>query len=316
MDHRGGACLWWLIAVLIAAMAHNTDGGRPLEGVLWMLASGLSFVGVNGIVRYLGTELPAAQSAFIRFAFGVVLLLPVLPSVFKAGIPKGTLRLFGWRGLAHTAAVLFWFYAMARIPVAHATAIGYLNPVILLIAGAFLLGERMTRRKMVAVGVALAGTLIVLRPGIEAVNSGHLAQIGAAICFAASYLFAKQLSVKVAPTMVVAVMSICVMIGLAPIAAVVWVPVTYAQMGWLALVAALATMGHYLMTRAFQAAPFAVTQPVVFLQLIWATALGVLVFDEPVDGFVLLGGALIIGAICWVSWRDGRDAALANTPPV
>ena len=316
MDHRGGACLWWLIAVLIAAMAHNTDGGRPLEGVLWMLASGLSFVGVNGIVRYLGTDLPAAQSAFLRFAFGVVLLLPVLPSVFKAGIPKGTLRLFGWRGLAHTAAVLFWFYAMARIPVAHATAIGYLNPVILLIAGAFLLGERMTRRKMVAVGVALAGTLIVLRPGIEAVNSGHLAQIGAAICFAASYLFAKQLSVKVAPTMVVAVMSICVMIGLAPIAAVVWVPVTYVQMGWLALVAALATMGHYLMTRAFQAAPFAVTQPVVFLQLIWATALGVLVFDEPVDGFVLLGGALIIGAICWVSWRDGRDIALANTPPV
>ena len=316
MDHRGGACLWWLIAVLIASMAHNTDGGRPLEGVLWMLASGLSFVGVNGIVRYLGTDLPAAQSAFLRFAFGVVLLLPVLPSVFKAGIPKGTLRLFGWRGLAHTAAVLFWFYAMARIPVAHATAIGYLNPVILLIAGAFLLGERMTRRKMVAVGVALAGTLIVLRPGIEAVNSGHLAQIGAAICFAASYLFAKQLSVKVAPTMVVAVMSICVMIGLAPIAAVVWVPVTYAQMGWLALVAALATMGHYLMTRAFQAAPFAVTQPVVFLQLIWATALGVLVFDEPVDGFVLLGGALIIGAICWVSWRDGRDIALANTPPV
>ena len=297
-------------------MAHNTDGGRPLEGVLWMLASGLSFVGVNGIVRYLGTDLPAAQSAFLRFAFGVVLLLPVLPSVFKAGIPKGTLRLFGWRGLAHTAAVLFWFYAMARIPVAHATAIGYLNPVILLIAGAFLLGERMTRRKMVAVGVALAGTLIVLRPGIEAVNSGHLAQIGAAICFAASYLFAKQLSVKVAPTMVVAVMSICVMVGLAPIAAVVWVPVTYAQMGWLALVAALATMGHYLMTRAFQAAPFAVTQPVVFLQLIWATALGVLVFDEPVDGFVLLGGALIIGAICWVSWRDGRDIALANTPPV
>ena len=297
-------------------MAHNTDGGRPLEGVLWMLASGLSFVGVNGIVRYLGTDLPAAQSAFLRFAFGVVLLLPVLPSVFKAGIPKGTLRLFGWRGLAHTAAVLFWFYAMARIPVAHATAIGYLNPVILLIAGAFLLGERMTRRKMVAVGVALAGTLIVLRPGIEAVNSGHLAQIGAAVCFAASYLFAKQLSVRVAPTMVVAMMSICVMIGLAPIAAVVWVPVTYAQMGWLALVAALATLGHYLMTRAFQAAPFAVTQPVVFLQLIWATALGTLVFDEPVDGFVLLGGGLIIGAICWVSWRDGRDTALANTPPV
>ncbi len=47
-----------------------SDLGRPLEGVLWMVGAGLTFVGVNGIVRYLGTELPAAQSAFIRFGFG------------------------------------------------------------------------------------------------------------------------------------------------------------------------------------------------------------------------------------------------------
>ena len=58
-----------------------------------MLASGLSFVGVNGIVRYLGTDLPAAQSAFLRFAFGVVLLLPVLPAVFRANFSTQTLRL-------------------------------------------------------------------------------------------------------------------------------------------------------------------------------------------------------------------------------
>ena len=296
-------------------MANQTDGGRPVQGVLWMLASGLAFVGVNGIVRYLGTDLPAAQSAFLRFAFGVILLLPVLPALLRAGFSRRTLRLFLWRGLAHTAAVLFWFYAMARIPVAHATAIGYLNPVILLIAGTVLLGERMTRRRVAAVAVAAIGALIVLRPGVEPVNSGHLAQIGAAVCFAASYLYAKQLSATVPPALVVAMMSICVMLGLAPIAALVWVPVSFAQMGWLAGVAVLATLGHYLMTRAFQAAPFAVTQPVVFLQLIWATALGSLVFSEPVDAFVLLGGGLIIGSICWVSWRDARDAATAATGP-
>lgn len=305
-----------MIAVLVADMNNHRDLGRPVAGVLWMLASGLSFVGVNGIVRYLGTDLPAAQSAFLRFAFGVLLLLPVLPGVFRAGFPPGIWRLFAWRGVAHTAAVLFWFYAMARIPVAHATAIGYLNPVILLIAGAALLGERMTRRRMGAVAVAALGALIVLRPGVQVVNSGHLSQIGAAICFAASYLFAKRLSGLVSPTAVVAMLSICVMIGLAPIAAWVWVPVSAAQMGWLALVAAFATMGHYFMTRAFQAAPFTVTQPVVFLQLIWATILGAVMFGEPVDGFVLLGGALIIGAICWVSWREARDVTAAITGPV
>ncbi|MDP1575625.1 MAG: EamA family transporter, partial [Cypionkella sp.] len=100
-----------------------------------MVLSGLSFVGVNGIVRYLGTDLPAAQSAFLRFAFGVLLLAPVLPGLAR-GMSGQVLRLFAWRGVMHTIAVLFWFYAMARIPVAHATAIGYLNPVLMLIAGA------------------------------------------------------------------------------------------------------------------------------------------------------------------------------------
>ena len=98
---------------------------------------------------------------------------------------------------------------------------------------------------------------------------------------------------------------------LAPLAWWVWVPVTLAQMGWLAVVAACATSGHYCMTRAFRAAPMTVTQPVTFLSLIWATLVGALVFGEAVDIFVLLGGAMIIGAITFVTWFEatGRDAA-------
>jgi drug/metabolite transporter (DMT)-like permease len=291
-------------------MMQKTDTGRPLEGVLWMLASGLSFVGVNGIVRHLGTDLPAAQSAFLRFAFGVLFLLPILPGALRGGFAPGALRLFAWRGVAHTAAVLFWFYAMARIPVAHATAIGYLNPVVLLVVGSLLLGEAMTLRRLIAVGVAGAGALVVLRPGVEVVGWGHLSQIGAALCFAISYLFAKRLSASAPASVIVAVLSLTVAVGLAPIAALVWVPVTWAQIGWLAVVAVLATMGHYMMTRAFSAAPFSVTQPVTFLQLVWATTLGAVVFNEPVDGYVLLGGAMIIGAISWLTWRDSRASAV------
>lgn len=275
-----------------------------------MLASGLSFVGVNGIVRYLGTDLPAAQSAFLRFAFGVVFLLPVLPGL-RRGLAPGALSLFAWRGVMHTIAVLFWFYAMARIPVAHATAIGYLNPVLLLVAGAVILGEAFSARRIWAVGVALAGALIVLRPGVQALNLGHLSQIGASIFFCASYLFAKRLTGLASASVIVAMMSLTVTIGLAPLAWWVWVPVTLAQMGWLAVVAACATSGHYCMTRAFRAAPMTVTQPVTFLSLIWATLVGALVFGEAVDIFVLLGGAMIIGAITFVTWFEatGRDAA-------
>ncbi|EEW24418.1 protein of unknown function DUF6 transmembrane [Rhodobacter ferrooxidans] len=269
-----------------------------------MLASGLSFVAVNGIVRYLGTDLPAAQSAFIRFGFGVLLLAPMLGSLLRGGFAPGVLRLYAGRGLAHTLAVVCWFYAMARIPVAEATAIGYLNPVLVALGAALLFGEGLAARRVLAIAVALVGAVIVLRPGVREVTGGHYAQMAAAVCFAASYLFAKEVSRTESAARVVAMMSLSVAIGLAPVAWWVWVPVTLAQLAWLALVAGFATVGHFCMTKAFRAAPLAVTQPVVFLQLVWATLLGTLVFDEAVDGFVLLGGAVIIGAISVLTWRE------------
>jgi drug/metabolite transporter (DMT)-like permease len=297
--------------------AEPTDAGRPLEGALWMLATGLCFVAVTGIVRHLGTDLPAAQSAFVRFGWGVLFLLPSLLGLLRRGVPAGTLRLFGWRGVAHTAAVVLWFHAMARIPVAEVTAIGYLNPVLVTLGAALFFGERLALRRVLAVGVALLGALIVIRPGLREVTDGHLAQLGAACFFAASYLFAKRLSLVVPAGTVVAMMSLTVTLGLLPMAVWVWVPMTAAQMGWLGLVAGFATAAHYAMTRAFRAAPLAVTQPVTFLQLVWATALGALVFGEGVDVFVILGGAVIIGAISVATWREAaaQRRASASLPP-
>lgn len=277
---------------------------RTLEGVLWMLGSGLSFVAVNGIVRHLGTELPAAQGAFIRFAFGVLFLLPMLVPLLWRGLPAGTLGLFGLRGAVHTAAVICWFYAMARIPVAEVTAIGYLNPVLVTLGAALFFGERLAFRRIAAILVALVGALIVLRPGLRDLAPGHLAQLGAAAFFAGSYLFARRLSDLAGAGAIVGMLSLSVTIGLLPFALLVWVPVGPVPLAWLALVAAFATLGHYCMTRAFASAPLAVTQPVTFLQLVWATLLGALVFSEGVDPFVLLGGAVIIGAISFITWRE------------
>lgn len=277
---------------------------NPLHGILWMLASGLSFVAVTGIVRALGTEIPAAQSAFIRFAWGVVFLLPTLVGVLRAGMPAGVWPLHLGRGVLHVAAVLCWFYAMARIPVAEVTAIGYLNPVLLTLGTAVFLGERLAARRLAAIGVAVIGALIVLRPGLREVTDGHLSQIGAACCFAGSYLFAKRLSALVGAGQAVAVLSLIVTLGLAPLAWWVWVPVSLEQVLWLALVALCATAGHYCMSRAFAVAPVAVTQPVVFLQLVWATLLGAIAFGEPVDPFVLLGGGVIVAAVSYITWRE------------
>lgn len=295
-------------------MQRMSDLGRPVEGVLWMLATTLAFVGVNGIVRHLGTDLPAAQSAFIRFGFGLIFLAPALWSMRATRLPEGIWPLFLWRGALHVAAVIFWFWAMARVPVAEMAAIGFLNPVIVLVIAGLLLGEGLGRGRLVSVLVALAGALVVLRPGLREVTPGHLSQLAATVCFAVSYIFAKRLSVMAPASVVVGVLSVTVAIGLAPIAAWVWQPVSATQLAWLAGVAALATLGHYTMTRAFSAAPLAVTQPVTFLQILWATLLGALVFGEAVDGFVILGGAMIVGAVSLNTWAEARKGRIPPQP--
>lgn len=295
-------------------MRAMSDLGRPVEGVLWMLATGVAFVGVNGVVRHLGTDLPAAQSAFLRFAIGLVFLLPAMWQARQTRFAPEVLQLFGWRGVLHVAAVILWFYAMARVPVAEMAAIAFLNPVIVLLIAGLLLGEGLGRGRVLSVVVALLGALVVLRPGLRDVSAGHLAQLGATLFFAASYIFAKRLSALAPASVVVAVLSVTVTLGLAPMAWWVWQPVRGDQLAWLAVVAALATFGHYTMTRAFNAAPLAVTQPVTFLQIVWAAILGALVFGEAVDGYVLLGGAMIVAAVSANTWAEARRGRIPPQP--
>jgi drug/metabolite transporter (DMT)-like permease len=114
----------------------------------------------------------------------------------------------------------------------------------------------------------------------------------------------------------VAMLSITVTVGLAPFAFAVWVTPTWAEVGWLFLVAFFATAGHYTMTLAFRAAPLTVTQPVTFLQLVWASLLGALVFAEPVDRWVVLGGAIIMASVMFITWRESVLRRQAVTPSV
>lgn len=295
-------------------MRAMSDLGRPVEGVLWMLATGFAFVGVNGIVRHLGTDLPAAQSAFIRFAFGLFFLVPAIWHARAARFPVDVMWHFGWRGVLHVVAVILWFFAMARVPVAEMAAIGFLNPVVVLLIAGLVLGEGFGRGRVISVIVAFAGALVVLRPGFRELSDGHLAQLAATLCFAVSYIFANRLSAVAPASVIVAVLSVSVSVGLAPIALWVWEPVRSDQLGWLALVAALATLGHYTMMRAFKAAPLAVTQPVTFLQIVWAALVGVLVFGEAVDFFVLFGGAMIVCAVSLNTWAEARRGRIPPLP--
>ncbi len=289
---------------------------RPLAGVFWMLVTGAMFVGVTAAVKHVGDGLPATQAAFLRYALGLVFLLPVVPGMVRStGLDRTTLGLFGMRGMVHAFGVIFWFFAMTRIPLAEVTALNYLAPVYVTIGAALFLGEPLAFRRIAAVCVALLGALVILRPGVRELAPGHLAMLGAGLLFAISYLTAKVLSDRAPPGVVVGWMSLVVTLMLAPFAWVSWVTPTGEQLAWMLLVAALATTGHLTMTFAFRAAPMAVTQPVTFLQLVWAVLLGALVFGEEIDGWVVFGGTMILLAISFITWREAVLKRREMTPP-
>lgn len=280
-----------------------------------MLVTGLCFVGVTAVVKHVGSALPSSEAAFLRFVLGLVFLVPVARQLRQVKLSKTALRLVLARGMAHTLGVILWFYAMTRITVAEVTAMNYLNPVYVTLGAALFLGEKLAARRLVAIAAALVGALIILRPGFRELNSGHLAMIFTAMAFGASYLIAKRLTQELSASVVVALLSITVTIGLAPFAWAVWVPPTLGQLAWLMLVAAFATAGHYSMSRAFAAAPVSVTQPVTFLQLVWAVTLGAVVFGEPVDGWVVLGGGIIMAAVSFIAVREAMLKRRAAPPP-
>lgn len=298
------------------AVAEAGGQGSALAGLAWMLVTTFFFVCVTGIVRYLGSDIPAVQAAFIRYGIGCLLVLPALLPLIKARPDAATLRLFTLRGLVHGGAVMLWFYAMARIPIAEVTAIGYITPIFVTVGAALFFGERLHVRRIAAIGVGILGGLIILRPGFQEVSVGALAQLGAAPLFAASFLIAKQLTRSVDASMIVGMLSIGCTLVLAPGAIALWQPVTWGEVGWLGLTAVVATAGHYCQTRAFHAAPLTVTQPASFLQLVWAMLLGMLAFGEPMDPFVFLGGAVIVGAATFISHREMLAARRARASAV
>ncbi len=287
---------------------------RPVAGALWMLATGLSFVAVTAIVKHGAQDLPAAQSAFLRYVLGLVFLVPMIGPMRRAHLTTRQYRLFAMRGAAHTIGVILWFFAMTRITIAEVTAMNYMTPIYITLGAALFLGERLAARRILAIALAFLGALVILRPGVREVTDGHVAMIFTAVFFAVSYLTAKRMADEVSALVVVGMLSVTVTIGLAPFAFAVWRTPTVEELLWMFLVAVFATLGHYTMTRAFAAAPVTVTQPVTFLQLLWSVLLGALFFGEPADLWVILGGTVILASATFITIREAMLKRRARPP--
>ncbi|MEL7273623.1 MAG: DMT family transporter [Pseudomonadota bacterium] len=297
------------------ALADAKPPPKIIQGIFWMVLCTLSFVTVTGIVRHLGSNMPAAEAAFIRYALGILIMAPAFWRLWKSPPTKKIWKLGAVRGFAHTFGVTLWFFAMARIPIAEVTAIGYVTPIFVTIGAALFLGERLRLRRIMGVLAGLLGAMIILRPGFNEVSIGQLAQLATAPLFATSYLMTKSMTDKTDSQTIVALLTLFCTIFLFPLALLDWQTPTLHEIFWLFMCAIAATFGHFSMTRALAAAPISVTQPITFLQLVWAAALGIIVFGEAVDPFVILGGTIIVGAATFISHRENKMNRTTRTPP-
>ena len=121
---------------------------NPITGIFWMLVTGLCFVAVTAIVKFMGDRIPAPQSAFLRYLIGLVFILPLIPQLRQMRPTPRLWRLFGIRGACHALGVMLWFFAMTQIPIAEVTALNYLAPVYVTIGAALFLGEKLAARRI------------------------------------------------------------------------------------------------------------------------------------------------------------------------
>jgi drug/metabolite transporter (DMT)-like permease len=269
-----------------------------------MGVAGLIFASFMAIVRYVGSDMPAPQAAFLRYAFGLLFLLPFFVRQRLVDLRAVRWRLHMARGLMHGIGVMLWFYAMTRIPIAEVTALGFTAPVFATIGAVFFLGEKVRIRRILAVMSGLVGAIIILQPGFTVIDSGAVAMLIAAPIFATSDLIAKVLTRSESSPTVVAYLSVVVtLVTLGP-ALYVWRQPTGEEILLLTVTAGLATLGHICMVQGIKVADLSVTQPVKFLQLIWAALVGYLVFAETPAMATWAGAALIVASTSYIAHRE------------
>jgi drug/metabolite transporter (DMT)-like permease len=291
------------------------------RGILWALGAGLAFQAANASMRALSIAIDPMQAQFLRYLVG---LLPLLPLVVRAGglhrLRPESMKGQVWRSGLHTLGLVLWFTALPHMPLADMTAIGFTNPLFVLIGAAWLLKEPMNPARWIAVVVGFAGVLVIVGPGLAGTGGWYnLMMLASAPVFAASFLVTKVLTRRDSASVIVLWQTILITLMSLPLALVFWVWPTPAQWG-LALIGGVAgTAGHYFLTRSFASADISATQSVKFVDLLWAALIGWLAFGDTLRPTTLVGGAVIVASIVLLERYERRRAATpspsAPNPP-
>ena len=279
------------------------------RAILWMLACGVLFILLNGLLRILAQQLDPFVTGFLRYSFGVVVMLPF---IWRAGLaayrPHAVLGQL-WRGAVHTGGLLLWFIAVPHVPLADMTALGFTTPLFIMLGAMVFLGERMVPARWIAALIGFAGVLVVVSPNLTGGGGPYsLIMLASAPLFAASFLITKALTKRDAPHVIVVWQSLTVALFSLPFALPNWAWPTPGQWGLFLLSGMLGTAGHLCLTRAFRLADMSIVQPIKFLELVWAAIMGFLVWGDIPGEATWIGGLIIFASTTWIARREARRA--------
>ena len=260
---------------------------------LWMVGALASFSAMAIGGRELSSELTTFQILFVRSLVGLIVVSAILTWAGWGQLRFGRFGTHFVRNTIHFAAQYGWFLGIAFIPLAEVFAIEFTTPIWTAILAVVFLGERATRGRIATIIIGFVGILIILRPGAEVISIPALAVLGAAIGYACSYAFTKSLGRTDTPLTIIFFMTV-IQLPMAFFPALTdWSLPSPALWPWAVTVGVAALSAHYCIARALRLADAIVVVPMDFLRLPLIAIVGVLVYAEPLDPWVLAGGVII-----------------------
>ncbi|HJY39341.1 MAG TPA: DMT family transporter [Steroidobacteraceae bacterium] len=280
----------------------------PVLGIALKLASIVVFAAMTVCIKFLGSDIPAGQTIFVRGIISVVVLALIAWSTEGLHLLKTrNWRSHALRSLAGTVSMFCLFAAVTMIPLADLTAITFTAPLFLTLLAMVFLGERIHRFRWTALGIGFVGVLITIGPHLsftQGVSSGVLVALANAAFSAIAMVFLRSMSGGEHAITITFYFSLTFMICAALTAVQGWPMPTPTQ--WLLIVCAglFGVFGQLLMTYSYRYAEASTIAPLDYTNMIMAILLGYLFFDEIPSLSVWLGAALILGAGLLILWRE------------
>jgi drug/metabolite transporter (DMT)-like permease len=283
-----------------------------LTGIALKVAAVLLFTVMAALVKASAATVPAGQAVFFRSAFAIPVILGWLALRRELGTGLRVSRVSGhvWRGVIGVTAMGCGFAALGLLPLPEVTAIGYAAPLFTVVLAALLLGERLRAFRLIAVGVGLAGVLIVMWPRLSLDTLDRVALLGAGLALVSAALRAlaqihiRRLVATEQTAAIVFYFSLTATVLSLATAPFGWVLPDPTVLAMLVATGLIGGVGQILLTSAYRHAQAAALAPFDYASLIFAIAFGVMFFDEVPTVAVLMGSGIVTVAGLAIIWRE------------